>query len=177
MDYSFQIAWVQSPPPPLPPSPTDIPSPIFSEGEGVAVHRLSETDNPCSNCPSKLMDKVSRMVHSKLNYSIFKLRRSNYLTPITKWITHPLMNGQSQTDNTFLALVSLKTANYSARLMRFGSPGPSEFFSQIRHRNALTEIDRDCVGRRRTGTRHGNVYRSDREKQGIVVHRNVFYKR
>ena len=24
--------------------------------------------------------------------------------------------------------------------MRFGSPGPSEFFSQIRHRNALTEI-------------------------------------
>ena len=53
--------------------------------------------------------------------------------------------------------------------MRFGSPGPSEFFSQIRHRNALTEIDQDCVGRRRTGTRHGNVYRSDREKQGIVV--------
>ena len=24
--------------------------------------------------------------------------------------------------------------------MRFGSPGPSEFFSQIHHRNALTEI-------------------------------------
>ena len=24
--------------------------------------------------------------------------------------------------------------------MRFGSRGPSEFFSQIRHRNALTEI-------------------------------------
>ena len=30
--------------------------------------------------------------------------------------------------------------HYSARLMRFGSRGPSEFFSQIRHRNALTEI-------------------------------------
>ena len=28
---------------------------------------------------------------------------------------------------------------YSARLMRFRSRGPSEFFSQIRHRNALTE--------------------------------------
>ena len=28
---------------------------------------------------------------------------------------------------------------YSARLMRFGSRGPSEFFSQIPHRNALTE--------------------------------------
>ena len=30
---------------------------------------------------------------------------------------------------------------------------------------------RDCVGRRRTGTRHGNVYRSVREKQGVVVYR------
>ena len=30
--------------------------------------------------------------------------------------------------------------HYSARLMRFGSRGPSEFFSQIRNRNALTEI-------------------------------------
>ena len=32
-------------------------------------------------------------------------------------------------------------------------------------------LDRDCVGRRRTGNRHGNVYRSVREKQGIVVYR------
>ena len=31
-------------------------------------------------------------------------------------------------------------------------------------------LDRDCVGRRRTGTRHGNLYRSVREKQGIVVY-------
>ena len=30
--------------------------------------------------------------------------------------------------------------HYSARLMRSGSRGPSEFFSQIRHRNAFTEI-------------------------------------
>ena len=27
-------------------------------------------------------------------------------------------------------------------------------------------LDQDCVGRRRTGTRRGNVYRSVREKQG-----------
>ena len=27
------------------------------------------------------------------------------------------------------------------------------------------------MGRRRAGTRHGNVYRSVREKQGIVVYR------
>ena len=32
-------------------------------------------------------------------------------------------------------------------------------------------LDRDCVGRRRTGTRHDNVYRSVREKQGNVVYR------
>ena len=31
-------------------------------------------------------------------------------------------------------------------------------------------LDRDCTGRRRTGTSHGNVYRSVREKQGIVVY-------
>ena len=31
--------------------------------------------------------------------------------------------------------------------------------------------DRHCVERRRTWTRHGNVYRSVREKQGIVVYR------
>ena len=44
------------------------------------------------------------------------------------------------------------------------------FFSDTpRHRNALSEIDRDCVGRRRTGTRQGNVYLRVREKQGIVV--------
>ena len=34
----------------------------------------------------------------------------------------------------------VRRPHYSARLMRFGSRGPSEFFSQIRHRNALTEI-------------------------------------
>ena len=30
-------------------------------------------------------------------------------------------------------------------------------------------LHRDCVGRRRTGTGHGNVYLSVREKQGIVT--------
>ena len=34
----------------------------------------------------------------------------------------------------------VRRPHYSARLMHFGSRGPSEFFSQIRHRNALTEI-------------------------------------
>ena len=32
-------------------------------------------------------------------------------------------------------------------------------------------LDRDVAGRHNTGTRHGNVYRSVREKQGNVVYR------
>ena len=31
-------------------------------------------------------------------------------------------------------------------------------------------LEGDCVGRHRTGTRHGNVYRSERKKQEIVVY-------
>ena len=33
------------------------------------------------------------------------------------------------------------------------------------------------MGRRRTGTRHGNVYRSVREKQGIVVYQQRVLQR
>ena len=47
--------------------------------------------------------------------------------------------------------------------MRFGSRGPSKF--------AIERLDRDCVRRRSTGTRHANVYRSVKEKQGNVVYR------
>ena len=36
-------------------------------------------------------------------------------------------------------------------------------------------LQRDCVGRRRTLTRHGNVYLSVREKQGIVVYRQTCF--
>ena len=47
--------------------------------------------------------------------------------------------------------------------MRFGPRGPSEF---------ATEMPcRDCVGRRRTGTRPGKVYCSVRKKQGNAVYR------
>ena len=46
----------------------------FFWGEGAAVHRLSETDNPSSNCPSKLTDKVRRIVHSKLKSFHFQIK-------------------------------------------------------------------------------------------------------
>ena len=41
----------------------------------------------------------------------------------------------------------------------------------VRASSPLKCLDRDCVGRRRTGTRHGDVYRSVQEKQGNVVYR------
>ena len=57
--------------------------------------------------------------------------------------------------------------HYSAQQMRFWWRVRASFFSHIRH----WDLDRDCVGTRRTGTRHGNVCRSVKEKQGIVVYR------
>ena len=66
------------------PSPKDTPSPIFSE---AAVHRLSETDNPSSNYPSKLMDNVRRIVHSKLKLFHFQIK------------TYYLSGANHQTDN------------------------------------------------------------------------------
>ena len=84
MDYTSETSLCT-----VAPSPTDTPSPIFSEGRGVAVHRLFETDNPSSNCASKLTDKVRRIVHSKLKpFHSFKLRRITCLTRIIKRITH-----------------------------------------------------------------------------------------
>ena len=55
---------------------------------------------------------------------------------------------------------------HSALLMRFGSRSERVFFSDT----PLKCLDRDCVWRRRIGTRHGDVYRSVREKQEIVVY-------
>ena len=54
---------------------------------GGAVHRISETDNPSSNCPSKLTDKVRRIVHSKLKPFPFQIE------------TYYLSDANYQTDN------------------------------------------------------------------------------
>ena len=51
--------------------------------------------------------------------------------------------------------------------MRFGSLGPSDFF--LFSDTPPKYLERDCVGRHRTGTRLCNVYRSVGEKQGIVT--------
>ena len=82
MDYSSETSLCT-----VAPSPTDTPFPIFFWGEGAAVHRLSEMDNPSSNCPSKLMDKVRRIVHSKLKLFHFQIK------------TYYLSDANHQTDN------------------------------------------------------------------------------
>ena len=59
--------------------------------------------------------------------------------------------------------------------MRFGSRGPSEFFSQIRHRNALTEIAwEDAVQLEQGLGMAMSTLASEKNRellQGIVVYR------
>ena len=72
-------------------SPTDTRSPIFFfRGGGSCTYRLSETDNPSSNCPSTLMDNVRRIVHSKLKLFHFQIK------------TYYLSDANHQTDNPSL---------------------------------------------------------------------------
>ena len=78
----LRLACVQSPPP--------LQTPLFRSffwGEGAAVHRLFGTGNPSSNCPSKLVDKVRRIVHSKLKPFHFQIK------------TYYLSDANYQTDN------------------------------------------------------------------------------
>ena len=75
---------------PLPPPPhTPLFRYFFWEAweEGAAVHRLSETDNTSSNCPSKLTDKVRRIVRSKWTPFPFQIK------------TYYLSHANYQTDN------------------------------------------------------------------------------
>ena len=89
-------------------------------------------------------------------------------TAINKIPVSSVFDNSERLYRTTVSCCLVRRPHYSARLMRFGSRGPSEIFSQICHRNCL---EQDCVGRRLTGTRYGNVYCSVREKQGIVVYR------
>ena len=85
--------------------------------------------------------------------SVFNDSEELYRTTVYRWLVH--------------------RPHYSARLMRFGSRGPSEFFSPIRHRNALTKIAWE-EAEQGLG---GNVYSSVIEKQGIVAGIVVYWQR
>ena len=66
---------------------------------------------------------------------------------------------------TVQSAVLVHRPHYSARLMRFGSRGPSKFFSQLRHPNAFTEIEW-ADGERGLGIAMSTLVS---EKQGIVT--------
>ena len=72
------------------PFPTDTPAPIFSEGRGWLYTGYLERIIPSSNCPSKLTDKVRRIVHSKLQLFHFQIK------------TYYISNATHQTDNLSL---------------------------------------------------------------------------
>ena len=76
------LACVQSSPPPQ--TPLFL---FFFWREGAAVHRLSRTDHPSSNCPSKLADKVRQIVHLKLKQFHFQIK------------TYYISGANYQTDN------------------------------------------------------------------------------
>ena len=69
------------------PFPTDSPSPIFSEGKGRLYTGYLERIIPSSNCPSKLKDKVRRIVYAKLKLFHFQIK------------TYYLSDSNHQTDN------------------------------------------------------------------------------
>ena len=55
--------------------PTDTPSPIVCEGRAWLYTGFLERIIPSSNCPSKLTDKVRRIVHSKLKLFHFQIKK------------------------------------------------------------------------------------------------------
>ena len=117
-------------------------------GEGATVHRLVSDGWSISSSSVKTANNKIPVS------SVFNDSEGLYRTTVCRCLVHRLY--------------------YSARLMRFGSRGPSEFFFSDTPPKCL---DWDCVGRRRTGTRHGNVYRSVIEKQGIVAGIVVYWQR
>ena len=71
------------------PSPQTPLLPFFSEARGRLYTGYLERIIESSNCPSKLTDKVRRLVHSKLKLFHFQIK-STYLTRIFKRITRLL---------------------------------------------------------------------------------------
>ena len=111
---------------------------------------------------------VHRLVSDGWSISSSSVKTANNKIPVSS-----VFNDSEGLYRTTVCRCLVRRPHYFARLVRFGSRGPSEFFSQIRHRNALTEIAwEDSV----QGLGH-NVYRSVIEKQGIVAGIVVYRQR
>ena len=85
-----------------------------------------------------------RLVSDRWSISSSSVKTANNKIPVSS-----VFNDSEGLYGTTVYRCLVRKPHYSARLMRFGSRGPSEF--------ALTEIAWEDA--RRTGTRHGNVCR------------------
>ena len=133
------------------PSPTDTPSPIFSEGRGRLYTGYLERIIPSWNCPLKLTDKVRRIVHSKLKLFHFQIKTyylsdANHQTdnpshmnnpslvwkrPITKIPASSVFSDSEGLYRTTVCLCLVRRPQYFALLMRFASRCPSEFATEM----------------------------------------------
>ena len=112
MDYPFQIACVQ------PPSPL----------------RKNRRRGVCGG-GGRLYRPVHGLVSDGQSISSSSVKTVNNKMPVSSFF-----NDSEGLYRTTVCRCLVCRPHYSARLMRFGSRCPSEFFSQIRHWNALTEI-------------------------------------
>ena len=99
-------------------------------------------------------DCTHRLVSDRQSISSSRVKSAYNKMPVAS-----VFNDSEGLHGTTVCLV--RKPHYSARQMRFGSRVRVGFFFSDTPPKCP---NRDCVGRRRTGTRHGNVYRSVREK-------------
>ena len=99
---------------------------------------------------------VHRLVSDGWSISSSSVKTANNKIPVSS-----VFNDSEGLYGTTVYRCLVRRPHYSARLMRFGSLGPSEF---------ATEMPWPRL-RGKTPYRDGNVYRSIREKQGNVVYR------
>ena len=145
---------------------------------------LSVSDSLCTAAPfpQKKSEKgclwgrgttVHRLVSDLDGWSISS---SSVKTANNKMPVSSVFNNSEGLYRTTVCRCLICGPHYSAWQMSFWwriRASPSEFFFSD---TPLRYLDRDCVGRRRTGTRHGNVYRSVKENRELLFTGNVFYK-
>ena len=140
MDYPFQIACVQPPPPLRKNRRRGV------CGEGATVHRLVSDGWSISRSSVKTANNKIPVS------SVFNDSEGLYRKTVCRCLVH--------------------RPHYSARLMRFGSRGPSECFSQIRHWTVLTEIAWDDA-EQELGMAM-SIVASEKNRELLFI-RNVFY--
>ena len=106
--------------------------------DNLSEDELSISDSLCTAAPSLQKEEGRRSVCRGGG----DCTQASVKTATVKQFPCPvfLINDSEGPYRTTVCRCLVGRPHYSARLICFGSRGPSEFFSQIRHRNALTEI-------------------------------------